>query len=165
MAVFFNTAHRGFDKVQSLLMKFKKLTPNLMVADVRRAVVFYRDLCGFSVVMAMREDGKTVDQALVNGTGYVFAILVRDSVELMLQQAENLRSELPGALKTRAAGFSCTYYVEIEGVEALYEHIKTIAPDAVRLSPHTSSYGMREFCVEDCDGHVLVFAERAQAQS
>ena len=165
MAVFFNTARRWFDKIQALLMKFKNLTPNLMVADVRRAVVFYRDVCGFPVVMAMREDGKPVDQALADGAGYVFAILARDAVELMLQQTESLRGELPGALKTRAAGFSCTHYVEVEEADALYERIKANAPDAVRLPPHMSPYGMREFCVEDNDGHVLVFAARAQAQS
>lgn len=144
-------------------MKFNKITPNLMVADVWRSVAFYRDVCGFSVIMALRDDGQTVDASLVDGAVYAFVILTRDSVELMVQEEASLRGDLPASAKTRPAGLSCTYYVEVESVDALYARMQSMAPDVLRAPPKTSWYGMREFFAEDCDGHLLMFAERQQA--
>jgi len=141
-------------------MKIKKITSNLMVADVRRAMAFYCDVCGFASIMALRDDGKTVDQAPVEGAIYVFAILTLNGVELMLQEENNLRSELSGESKTRPAGLSCTYYIEVEGVDAVHAHLKEKAPAQLRSEPKTSWYGMREFAAVDPDGNVLVFAER-----
>lgn len=135
-----------------------------MVADVRRAMAFYCDVCGFSCVMALRDDGKTVDSARVDGANYVFAIMTRDGVEMMAQEEKNLRSELPGEMKTRPAGLSCTYYVEVAGLDAFCEHIQAKAPANVLTAPKTSWYGMREFIVADPDGNLLAFAERQQGE-
>jgi uncharacterized glyoxalase superfamily protein PhnB len=140
-------------------MKIKKITPNLMVADVRRAVSFYRDVCGFASVMALRDDGKTIDQAPVDGADYVFVIMSREGVEVMVQEEKNLRSELEGEAKTRPAGLSCTYYVEVEGVDAFHAWMSARSAQWVRSAPRTSWYGMREFTVADPDGNVLMFAE------
>lgn len=134
-----------------------------MVADVRRAVSFYCDVCGFAPCMMLRDDGKTVDQSPVDGTNYVFAIMTRDGVEMMAQEEKNLRGELPGAQGTRPAGLSCTYYVEVEEVDALHALMCAKGPEWVRSAPKVSWYGMREFLAEDPDGNVLVFAERSQA--
>ena len=133
-----------------------------MVADMGRAMAFWCDACGFATIVAVRDDGKTFDQSPVAGANYVFAILTRDGVELMLQEEKNLRGELPGGLKERAKGFSCTYYIEVEGVDAFHAHMSAKVAERVRSAPKTSSYGMREFAVEDPDGNVIVFAERQQ---
>jgi len=134
-----------------------------MVADMRRAMAFWLDVCGFTTIMAARDDGKTVDQSPAEGANYVFMILIRDGVELMLQEEKNLRGELQGGPRERPRGLSCTYYIEVEGVDAVHAHMSARAPDRVRAAPKTSWYGMREFVVEDPDGNVLVFAERQQA--
>jgi uncharacterized glyoxalase superfamily protein PhnB len=146
-------------------MKFKKITPNLMVADVRCATAFYCDVCGFASIMALREDGKTVDESPIAGAEYVFVIMTRDGVDVMVQEEKNLRGELQGEAKMRPAGLSGTYYVEVEEVDAFYEHIKAKASGRVRTAPHTSWNGMREFVVEDPDGNLLMFAERARTQA
>ena len=133
-----------------------------MVADTRRAMAFYCDVCGFAPIMALRDDGKTVDQSAVEGANYIFVIMTRDGVEMMVQEEKNLRSELQGESKTRPAGLSCTYYVDVEQVDALHELMSAKAPEHVRTAPKTSWYEMREFAVVDPDGNVLVFAERQQ---
>ncbi|AHF90452.1 glyoxalase [Opitutaceae bacterium TAV5] len=139
-------------------MKLKKITSNLMVSDVGRSVVFYRDTLGFSLVMAV-DAARATDSALREHAQYLFAIVSRDGVDLMLQRAESLREDLP-FLGKRPAGFSGNLYFEVEGLAAFYEQVKTRAATALRTEPETSWYGMREFCAEDPDGHVIAFGER-----
>jgi len=56
-------------------MKFKKLTPNMMVDDVRESVKFYTDILGFTLNMVVPEDSKTIDNELKDGKKYVYAMV------------------------------------------------------------------------------------------
>jgi len=62
----------------------KKLTPNLMVEDVRRTIGFYRDVLGFEPLSTVPEEGQ-VDWAMMR----------RDGVEIMCQARSSLAAELP----------------------------------------------------------------------
>jgi len=85
---------------------------------------------------------------------YVFAILRRDGVELMLQRLVGY--EKPD-LYARRGGGVWDAYVRVDGVreyyEAVQEKVEIVKP--LRLQP----YGAWEFEVRDLNGYILVFSE------
>ena len=125
---------------------FKKLTPNLLVANVERSLAFYVDTLGF-------ERGMTVPEE----SPYVFASVTGGAVEIFLNDAAAAVKEYP-AFGGRPLGATGTMYIEVEGVDALHDRLKAIAKIVMPLA--TQFYGMREFAVEDPDGYVITFAER-----
>jgi lactoylglutathione lyase len=124
-----------------------KLTPNLMVEDVDRTVDFYRDVLGFTLAATAPEQ-RPFDWAMVTAGG----------AELMFQSRASLGSEVP-TLRDREIGGALTLYVEVEDIEALYNHVKDQLPIVVDL--HDTFYGAREFTAQDCNGYMLGFAGRA----
>jgi lactoylglutathione lyase len=125
---------------------FKKLTPNLLVANVERSLAFYVDVLGF-------ERGMTVpDQS-----PFVFASLTSGPVELFINDAATAIAEYP-AFAGRPLGATGTMYIEVEGVDALHDRLKPAVKVVMPLV--TQFYGAREFAVEDPDGYVITFAER-----
>ena len=128
---------------------FKKLTPNLLVANVERSLAFYVDLLGFA-------RGMTVPEA----SPFVFASVTSGVVEIFFNDAATAIKEYP-AFAGRALGATGTLYIEVEGVDALHDRLK---PTTKILMPLVMQfYGMREFAFEDPDGYVITFAERVPA--
>ncbi len=125
---------------------FKKLTPNLIVRDVVKSVAFYRDELGFTQAMSVPE-----------APPYVFAAMQRDGVEIFLNDRQAAIEELP-EFAGQPIGGSLTLYIEIDGVDALYESLRSRARIVHPLKDQF--YGMREFAVSDPDGYVLTLAER-----
>jgi lactoylglutathione lyase len=126
---------------------FKKLTPNLLVANVERSLAFYVDTLGF-------ERGMTVPDA----SPFVFASVTGGPVEIFLNDAATAVKEYP-AFNARPIGATGTLYIEVEGVDALHDRLKSTMKIVMPIA--TQFYGMREFAIEDPDGYVLTFAERA----
>ena len=125
---------------------FKKLTPNLLVANVERSLAFYVDTLGF-------ERGMTVPEE----SPYVFASVTGGAVEIFLNDAAAAVKEYP-AFGGRPLGATGTMYIEVDGVDALHDRLK---PHAAVVMPLTTQfYGMREFAIEDPDGYVITFAQR-----
>jgi lactoylglutathione lyase len=125
---------------------FKKLTPNLLVANVERSLAFYVDLLGF-------ERGMTVPEE----SPFVFASVTSGAVEIFLNDAATGIKEYP-AFAGRPLGATGTLYIEVEGVDALHDRVKPMVKIVTRLV--TQFYGAREFAFEDPDGYVITFAER-----
>jgi lactoylglutathione lyase len=127
--------------------QFKKLTPNLLVANVERSLAFYVGTLGF-------ERGMTVPDA----SPFVFAAVTGGPVELFFNDRATAVKEYP-AFDGKPIGATGTLYIEVDGVDALHDRVKP----AVRIVMPivTQFYGMREFAIEDPDGYVLTFAERA----
>ena len=125
---------------------FKKLTPNLLVANVERSLAFYVDLLGFA-------RGMTVPDA----SPFVFASVTSGVVEIFFNDAATAIKEYP-AFASRALGATGTLYIEVEGVDALHDRLKPTTKIVMPLV--TQFYGMREFAFEDPDGYVITFAER-----
>jgi uncharacterized glyoxalase superfamily protein PhnB len=137
-------------------MTFKKLTPNLMVEDVAQSVVFYRDLLGFELLMAMRDE-KPVDALPADGEKPLdWAMVQHGQVAFMFQQRQSLVEEMP-VLDGCEIGASMTIYMELDGVDALYESLQGKA-DIIR-PPQTSFYGRRELYLRDCNGYILALTE------
>jgi lactoylglutathione lyase len=135
------TYHRGN-------FMLKKLTPNLMVEDVAQTLTFYKDVLGFEVVMTLPE-----------AAPFNFAIVSRDGVELMFQSRESLSENVP-ALTGSPIGASQTFYIEVTGINDLYEQIRDKVEIVVDL--HTTFYGTQEVYFRDINGYILSFSEAKQ---
>ena len=125
---------------------FKKLTPNLLVANVERSLAFYVETLGFA-------RGMTVPDA----SPLVFAAVTSGGVEIFFNDAATAVKEYP-AFDGRPIGATGTMFIELEGVDALHERIKSSVTITMPLV--TQFYGMREFAILDPDGYVITFAER-----
>jgi uncharacterized glyoxalase superfamily protein PhnB len=125
---------------------FTSVTPNLLVRDIDASTAFYRDVLGFSV-------RQTVPEA----APFVFIWLERDGVPVFLNDPKAIEHDFPDAA-SRPAGGTATLFFVLTGVDAWYEAVKSRAKVVMPLK--TQFYGMREFAVEDPDGHILTFAER-----
>jgi lactoylglutathione lyase len=125
---------------------FKKLTPNLVVANVERSLAFYVDTLGF-------ERGMTVPDA----SPFVFASVTSGSVEVFFNDAAAAVKEYP-AFDGRPIGATGTLFIEVEGVDALHDRLKSTVKIVMPIE--TKFYGMREFAIADPDGYIITFAER-----
>ena len=125
---------------------FISVTPNLIVRDIATSTAFYRDVLGF-----------TVKQTVPDTAPFVFVWLERDGVPVFLNDPAAVERDVPGASR-RAAGGNATLFFAITGVDDLHAAISPQTPVVMPLK--TQFYGMREFAVEDPDGHLLTFAER-----
>lgn len=126
-------------------MILKKLTPNLMVKDVNRSIEFYTQVLGFELNQTVPETGQ-----------FEWASMQCGDVEVMFQLESSLVEEIP-ALKDVDIGGSLTFYIQMEGIDELYNRVKGSA--TVVQDKHTTFYGMREFAIRDCNGYLLAFAE------
>ena len=125
---------------------FASVTPNLLVRDIAQSTAFYRDVLGFQI-----------KQTVPDQAPFVFVWLERDGVPVFLNDPSAVEKDLEGAT-TRPPGGTATLFFVLTEVDAFHA---TVAPHAKVVMPlKTQFYGMREFAVEDPDGHVLTFAER-----
>ena len=140
-------------------MTFNKLTPNFEVSSIRETVHFYQSVLGFSLTMAVPENQDGIEQNLLDGKEYVYALLAKDNVEIMLQRTDSFKQDVKLA-EGHKIGASVSFYMEIEGLNELYNFIK----DKVKNStePKTTWYGMREFYIKDPNGYILGFAEKSE---
>jgi lactoylglutathione lyase len=128
--------------------ELKKLTPNLVVANVERSMAFYRDVLGFQVTA-------TVPDALP----LVFASLQSGPVEIFLNAPEPAIAEYP-AFKGRSIGGTLTLFIEVAGIAKVYDALQSRVK--VTMPIEKKWYGVTEFAFEDPDGYVITFAERDQ---
>jgi uncharacterized glyoxalase superfamily protein PhnB len=127
---------------------FTSVTPNLLVRDIATSTDFYRDVLGFSI-----------KQTVPDQAPFVFVWLERDGVPLFLNDPKAVEHDFPAAT-ARPAGGTATLFFVITGVDAFHTQVRSRAKVIMPLK--TQFYGMREFAVEDPDGHILTFAERVE---
>jgi len=127
---------------------FKKLTPNLVVANVERSLAFYVDTLGFERGLTVPEDSPLV-----------FASVTSGPIEIFFNDRAVAVKEYPG-FGGKPIGATGTLFIEVDGVDALHDQLK---PSVKVVMPIvTQFYGMREFAIEDPDGYVITFAERVE---
>ncbi len=131
-------------------MKFNKVTPNLVVADMEKSLAFYRDVLGFSV-----------SQSVPDKAPFIFAWMNRGGADIFLNQHMPPQSGQPDLFAGRQIGGTLSMYLAMEGVEEL---AKTVESHGVKIviPLHTEFYGMKEFAVFDPDGYLLIFAEQVK---
>jgi len=126
--------------------RYTKLTPNLLVANVERSLVYYTDVLGF-------ERGFTVPEQ----PPFVFGSVTSGAVEIFFNDTAAAVKEYP-AFAGKPLGATGTMFIEVEGVDALYDRLEGKA--TITMPIVTQWYGMREFAIADPDGYVITFAER-----
>jgi lactoylglutathione lyase len=128
------------------MTRFDTLTPNLVVSDIDRSLVFYRDVLGLSVVTTVPEVAP-----------FVFVWLERDGLRVFLNASEAARAEYPAIVARGNAG-SWTMFVVVDDVDGLHQALAERVEIVMPLE--TKFYGMREFAILDPDGFVITFAQR-----
>jgi len=124
------------------MVYFNSATPCFPVADVGATIRWYETELGFT------GDPFPADEP------FVFGILRRDTVEIMLQQMVGYQKQ--NLYDLRDGGLWDAYF-RIQGVTELFESVKEkleiVKP--LRKQP----YGLLEFEIRDLNGYVLVFSE------
>ena len=133
-----------------------KLSPNLMVKDVKETVEFYQNNLGFKLIMAVPETQDGILSEIPKDKNVVYALVKNGNVEIMFQTEKSFKEAVP-ALANALVGASCTLYIELENLENLYARIKDRVEVVKEL--FTTWYGMKEFYIRDNNGYILTFAE------
>jgi uncharacterized glyoxalase superfamily protein PhnB len=126
----------------------KKLTPNLIVSKVEQSLAFYEGILGFTRGMTVPEQQP-----------FVFASVTNGPVEIFFNDRSAVAKE-SAHMAGLAAGGGNTMFIELDGVDALYEGIRERVKVVMPIA--TQWYGMREFAIVDPDGYVITFAQRIE---
>ncbi len=120
-----------------------RIAPTLGVRDVKKAVEYYVSVLGF-------ECPGGVFEGVAPGEGGVYAIVRRADIEIHLQIR---RREVFAAKRESIEGDA---YLFVPDVDAIFEEFK--AKDVViHRAPEDAPYGLRDFVIEDPEGHRLTF--------
>ena len=139
-------------------MTITRATPVLMVDDVGRAVAFYRDVLGFAFVVGVLEGSQeSVTQWPAPGP-LAFALVESGLARLMFETRAAMAADLPRFAEPKIGG-SVVLYLDCTDLDGLYARLSERAP--FLKAPHTTFYGTRECGIQDPNGYVLTFAERA----
>ena len=124
-------------------MKIHSINPVFAVADVGATIRWYEQELGFA------------GDPFPSHEPYVFGILRRDDVEIMLQRVADYRK--PDLYDLRNGGRVWDAYLRITGLQQLYDRVK----DHLELKQplRRQPYGLSEFEVKDVNGYILVFSE------
>jgi len=133
------------------------LTPNLMSENVNQSVTFYRDRLGFRFLAGVLAEQDAMVEAFSADAPLQWAMLSRDSAQLMFQSRSSLAREyLP--LNDVPLGASASIYIEVDNLDRLLaglgEDVEMLLPD------HTTFYGMREMWIRDNNGYILTLAQK-----
>ena len=123
-------------------IRFEAAVPQFTVPDVVRTAEYYRDVLGFRISGYWK-------------TPPVFAIVVRDRVELFFNRAD--RSPVP---TDRAEG-AYDAYLHVAGIDALAAELRSRGAEILE-GPVTREYGQIELVIRDCNGLVLAFGEETR---
>lgn len=145
------------------------LIPNLMVDDVCETALFYQNVLGFKLVVAVADFKKEMEESnivmeLKEGDNLDWANLKLDpedpaSAEMMFQSRVSLAADLPELpeLKDVAIGASQTLYLRNNDVDTQFNNLKNKVE--VVQKPSTKFYGMREWVMKDPNGYILCFGQ------
>jgi catechol 2,3-dioxygenase-like lactoylglutathione lyase family enzyme len=111
---------------------FGRIAPTVPVADMERALRFYRDVLGFEV-------------QFTNGDPLSFAVLKQGGAELHL----SLEPGKTGSLHA---------HLMVDHLDVVYERLQQ-AGAAVRQPPTVQPWGMRDIVVADPDGNTFEIAQ------
>ncbi len=140
-------------------MRFNKLAPNFSVRDVKESVIFYQDILGFNLEIAVPEGTSSIENKILDEKEYSTAMMKRDDVFVMLIKHDRFEKDTK-ALQGTTKGASVLFYIDVSGIGDLYINLKEKVEIEKELE--TTWYGMREFYIRDCNGYVLGFGESEQ---
>ena len=114
----------------------KRISPMLAVANMDETLAFYQHVLGFTPTL------KSPD----------YSIVERDGQTIHLQKAAS--DEVLQCVRGHAE-----IYIEVTGIHALWEHVKTMK-DSYRIRDlFEREYGMTEFHIDDPNGCLVFVGE------
>jgi hypothetical protein len=117
---------------------FVQVTPFMVIPDIEEAVVFFRDILGFTVWRMPGAD---------------YAYVHRETVGFRLLQSSTGNEFIPGNRRF-------AHYIDVKDVDALYAELKpkldTLPKEDVH-GPADKNYGQRELLILAPDGNLLAF--------
>ncbi len=122
----------------------ESLSPNLMVGNVNKTVMFYEEHLGFKLTMSVPDEGE-----------FDWAMVTNGNAVVMFQTQESLASELPRFANIPVGG-TFTLYFRVKNVEGYYQRISA-GVEIIKPLEQTF-YGAMEFTIADCNGYILTFA-------
>ena len=114
----------------------KRISPMLATANMEETILFYQDVLGFAPTMKSPE----------------YSIMERDGQTIHFQKAAS--DEVMRCVREHTE-----IYIEVSGIRALWEHVKTFK-DRYRIRDlFEREYGMTEFHVADPNGCLVFVGE------
>ena len=127
-----------------LIPHLEQTHPVFLVPDIEPTMQWYQRCLGFDA------------DPFPSSPPYLFCILRRDGVEIMLQRLQGYRK--PDVYAQRPGGV-WDVYVRTRNVRQFYEELSRHPDVTIVHQLHRQPYGQTEFEVRDPNGYVLVFAE------
>ena len=127
-------------------MQVKKLTPNLVVRNVKASLEFYGEVLGL-------EKSITVPNELP----YVFASVSNGAVEIFFNEQKTVAAEYPKLAAN--IGGSLTLYMEVDSLQTILDRVQK-AGAKISMPVTEQFYGVREFGFEDSDGYTITIAQK-----
>lgn len=140
-------------------MRFNNLAPNFSVRDVKESVMFYQNVLGFKLEIAVPDGTNSIENEIHNEKEYSTAMMKKDDVFVMLIKHDHFEKDTK-AFQGSTKGASVLFYIDVSGIDDLYINLKEKVDIEKELE--TTWYGMREFYIRDCNGYVLGFGESEQ---
>ena len=126
-----------------------RLVPELLVADIDKSLLFWRDLCGFTVLFDRPEEG--------------FAYLDLAGAQIMLDELGQTRDWVAGPLEA-PFGRGMNLQISVPAIEPI---LVALAPAGwpLFMQPEQKWYrtggvetGVHQFLVQDPDGYLIRFS-------
>ena len=124
------------------MVKFERLSPQLVVPDVVTTAEYYRDELGFKIL------GYFADPP-------VYAMVERDEVEIHFGKADG--GATVQVNESLRKGLGNDFYIWVSDIDALFEELSGKNVEIVE-GPVKRIYESVEVVVKDCNGFQLVFA-------
>lgn len=127
-------------------MKLRQLIPMLNVSDIQKSLTFYAEAFGFEIV----SDPSVVSE-------WKWATIRSGNTELMLSESDGNPHLRQGVEPQKYFDWPCIFYFYPDNVEKFHAHLveKGFNPTPME----TTFYGMKEFSIQDPDGHMLSFGQ------
>lgn len=115
------------------------VSPVLLVADLDRAVAFWRDALGFEVELY----------------GDAFAVASRDAASIFLALAADAERLVP---HWQIVDKMWDAYIRVDDADAIYAEVQERGA-RIDYTIYDAPHGFREFGVQDPDGHDIGFGQ------
>ncbi|MFZ0320602.1 MAG: glyoxalase superfamily protein [Candidatus Sulfotelmatobacter sp.] len=119
----------------------KKISPMLAAADMEETLGFYRDVLGFTTAMKSPE----------------YCIIEREGLTIHFMKAAS--EEV-----TRCVREHTEIYIEVSGIDSLWEHVKTFKNRYRMRDLFEREYGMTEFHISDPSSCLIFVGEVTTAR-
>ncbi|WP_371347355.1 bleomycin resistance protein [Ancylobacter sp. IITR112] len=125
------------------------LVPELLVANLAASLVFWRDLCGFTIAYRRDEDA--------------FAYLAREGAQIMLEERGEGRQWVTGPLE-RPLGRGMNFLIAVSDLRPILDALAAadwplyMAPEEKWYRAGEGEVGLRQFLVQDPDGYLVRFS-------